>query len=180
MEDRELVKKVQAGNREAFAVFIERYKRLVAHMVARLIDNQEDREEAIQDIFVRIYQNIGTFNFDSKLSTWVGTIAYRHAINVLKKKKRMPASEEIVESDAMVLEEDFENMDRATFINKCIDKLPDHYKVILTLYHLDQMSYPEIVEITGMPEGTVKNYLFRARKKLKDILEPYLKTEMLQ
>lgn len=57
--------------------------------------------------------------------------------------------------------------------------LPHQYRLILTLYHLEEMSYPEIVEITKMPEGTVKNYLFRARKKLKELLEPFAEKELL-
>ena len=62
---------------------------------------------------------------------------------------------------------------------KLIDQLPPQYKTILTLYHVDQMNYAEIGEVTGMPEGTVKNYLFRARNLLKEKVKKYLGKEQL-
>ena len=64
------------------------------------------------------------------------------------------------------------------FINQQIEKLPVHYRTVLTLYHLNEFSYLEIEEITGMPEGTVKSYLFRARKLLKEKLEIYIKYQL--
>jgi RNA polymerase sigma-70 factor (ECF subfamily) len=73
----------------------------------------------------------------------------------------------------------FERKDLHTFIHQQIEKLPPQYRVVLTLYHLEGMNYAEIEEITGMPEGTVKNYLFRARKLLKDQLMLQLPKEAL-
>jgi len=69
--------------------------------------------------------------------------------------------------------------DRARQIEKLIDGLPEHYKSILTLYHMDEMSYKEISEITALPEGTVKNYLFRARKLLKEKIVTHYQGELL-
>ena len=71
-----------------------------------------------------------------------------------------------------------EDQDFAKFIHKLIRQMPEQYRTVLTLYHLDGFAYPEIVEITGMPEGTVKNYLFRARKKLRELSEPFVGTEI--
>ncbi len=141
-------------------------------MVARLLDDDLDREEAAQDIFMKVYQKLGEFNFDSKLSTWIATISYRHAINVLKKNKRNPEKDELMEHDSITFDDSVERKDLSLYVQSCVMKLPVTYQSVLTLYHLDGMSYPEIVEVTGMPEGTVKNYLFRARKKLKDIMQP--------
>ena len=72
-----------------------------------------------------------------------------------------------------------EDKDMDTFVMRLIEELPVQYKTILTLYHVQNMSYPEICEITGMPEGTVKNYLFRARNLLKDKVKKYLGKEEL-
>lgn len=178
MDDQQLVEKVIDGDKQAFSQLIKKYQRLVASVVFKLINDQRDREELVQDIFVKIYQKIGEFRFNSKLSTWIATISYREAISVLRKKKK-------------VIEDDFENVnfgqntdhfgnqDRSEFIKGVIDTLPHNYAVILTLYHIEGFNYSEIVEIMEMPEGTVKNYLFRARKKLKDLLIPYLEKEQL-
>jgi RNA polymerase sigma factor (sigma-70 family) len=184
-EDQALVSRVAGGDRQAFRSLIKQHERLVSHMVARLIDNKQDREELCQDVFLKVYEKIGEFNFQSRLSTWIATIAYRHAINHLRKKKikvsDIPEEESFAahfiasENPEEKLAED--GMD--DLIMKFIDVLPTQYKAVITLYHLDGMSYPEIGQVTGMPEGTVKNYLFRARTLLKDKVKKYLGKEEL-
>ncbi len=180
MEDRTLVQKVLNGDQLASRILIDQHKRLVIHAVARLIDNDQDREELCQDVFVKVFKSLSSFNFESKLSTWIATIAYRMSINFLKKSKRRMHEEDLdkVSFQVGATDSSFEDIDYAQFINQLILQMPDNYRSILTLYHLDGFSYPEIVEITGMPEGTVKNYLFRARKKLKELSEPFVGTEI--
>src|SRR6187402_1857833 len=87
IDDKALVSRITNGDTQAFRLLIRQNERLVAHMVGRLIDRAEDREELCQDVFMKVYEKIGEFNFQSQLSTWVATIAYRHAINHLRKKK---------------------------------------------------------------------------------------------
>jgi RNA polymerase sigma factor (sigma-70 family) len=182
ISDQALVSAVLNGERQALREFIKRHERLVAHMVARLVDDKSDREEICQDIFMKAYQKLGEFNFQSKLSTWVATIAYRHGVNHLRKQK-MKFSDLPIESDDWVfnnrenLETEIEDRDMEAIIFKNIDKLPAQYKIVLTLYHLDGMNYEEIGQATGMPEGTVKNYLFRARNLLKDRVKKFLGKE---
>jgi len=106
-------------------------------------------------------------------------------INHLRKKKialsDIPEEESftshfVSDSDP---QESMENDEIETMTLKLIDQLPTHYKTILMLYHVDQMNYGEIGEVTGMPEGTVKNYLFRARNLLKEKVKKYLGKEQL-
>jgi RNA polymerase sigma-70 factor (ECF subfamily) len=118
------------------------------------------------------------------LSTWIATIAYRHAINHLRKKKieiaELPEDEKFAErfiADSNPIEEVEENQMEAV-VMKMIEKLPAQYRVVLTLYHLDDMNYAEIGASTGMPEGTVKNYLFRARQLLKEKVKIYMAKEV--
>lgn len=182
-DDKALVSRIVNGDMPAFRLLIKQHERLVAHMVGRLIDREEDREELCQDVFLRVYEKIGEFNFQSRLSTWIATIAYRHGINHLRKKKILVTdipdeeqfSNHFVSSDNV--EENMEDQDLDDMVMKLIEQLPVQYKTVLTLYHLDGKSYPEIGEITGMPEGTVKNYLFRARNLLKDKVKKYLGKE---
>jgi RNA polymerase sigma-70 factor (ECF subfamily) len=173
-DDRTLVSRVLAGDRQAFMVLIRQHERLVAHMIGRLVKSQEDREELAQDVFLRVHERLGEFGFQSKLSTWIATIAYRQAINHLRKRKMfftaIPDDEsfannfvEYATPDAAVEENDLDS-----YILKLVEQLPAQYKVVLTLYHVDGLSYQEIGEVTNMPEGTVKNYLFRARRLLKE------------
>jgi RNA polymerase sigma factor (sigma-70 family) len=183
MDDRALVSQVLSGDRMAFRQLIKKHERLVAHMIGRLIDHKEDREELCQDVFLRVYEKLSEFNFQSKLSTWVATIAYRHGVNHLRKKKieisDIPEEESFTthfisgEDPAESLSDNEMNK----LVLKLIDQLPAQYKMVLTLYHVDQMNYQEIENITGMPEGTVKNYLFRARQLLKEKVKKYLGKE---
>jgi len=87
MDEQALVSRVISGDKQAFRLLIKQHERLVAHMVGRLVDRDEDREELCQDVFLKVYEKISEFNFQSKLSTWIATIAYRMGINHLRKKK---------------------------------------------------------------------------------------------
>ncbi len=173
-DDRALASYVAQGNKHAFELLIRKHERLVAHMVGRIVNNPEDLEEICQDVFLKVYEKISEFNFQSKLSTWIATIAYRHAINHLRKKKieivDLPEDERFEEQ--FIAEENPEQMvgesEMESLVIKLIDQLPAQYKAVLTLYHLEDMNYAEIGEASGMPEGTVKNYLFRARQLLKE------------
>ena len=178
MDEKQLVAQILSGNDEAFRSFIDKYKRLVIHMVARVIRDDMDREELCQDIFVKIYDSLGNFQFNAKLSTWISIISYRMAINFAKKKKLNQVDIETIKFKIASDHNVYEEKDLHTFIVKLVDQLPVNYKSVLSLCYLDGYSYPEIVEITGMPEGTVKNYIHRAKSKLKKIVESYADREI--
>lgn len=184
-EDRVLVSRVLRGEMEAFQSLIKEHERLVFHMVGRIIKNKEDHEEICQDVFLKVYDKLNAFTFQSKLSTWIATIAYRHAINFVRKKRLLMEDEpedSLIERfrDYETPEEVLMEKDLDIHIRMLIDKLPPQYKMVLTLFHLDGMNYEEISEITSMPAGTVKNYLFRARNILKEkILKLHAKEEIL-
>ena len=178
MDEKQLVQQVLKRNESAIRLLISKYERLVAHMVARVVESDMDREELCQDVFIKVIDKLHTFQFDSKLSTWIATIAFRSAVNFSKKKKV-----EQVDLDKVVFrmndEVDFtEEADMKKFIHSLVEQLPISYKTVLTLFYLDGFTYPEIVEVTGMPEGTVKNYIHRARLKLKKLVEEQAKKEI--
>jgi RNA polymerase sigma-70 factor (ECF subfamily) len=173
-DEQAFVSRIKNGDKQAFRLLIQQHERLVGHMIGRLIKQSEDREELCQDVFLKVFDRISEFNFQSKLSTWIASIAYRHAINHLRKQK-MEYSEfpgEETWTDRFVEREDPEDImtekDMDQWVIKLIDQLPVQYKTVLTLYHLDGMNYAEIGSVTEMPEGTIKNYLFRARQLLKE------------
>jgi RNA polymerase sigma factor (sigma-70 family) len=184
-DEQALVSRVLEGDMQAFRLLIRRHEKLVVHMIGRVVKGEEEREELCQDVFLRVYDKLKDFTFQSKLSTWIATIAYRHAINHLRKQKMVFS--DIPEEESFTkrfIEEDnpetsMEDQDMDKFVMKLIEELPPQYKLILTLYHVEDMSYPEICTITNMPEGTVKNYLFRARTLLKEKVKKYLGKEEL-
>lgn len=185
MDDQALVVKVLSGDIQAFSLLIRQHERLVEHMIGRIVKKDEEVEELCQDVFLRVYEKLSEFNFQSKLSTWIATIAYRYAINHIRKEKKMFSDipDESSFERSFVETENPESLtedkDLDTFVMKLIDELPTQYKTILTLYHVQNMTYQEICEITGMPEGTVKNYLFRARNLLKEKVKKYTNKEDL-
>lgn len=186
-ESRALIDRILAGNTQAFRELIDRHERLVSHMVYRMIDRPADREDLCQDVFMKVYQNLSRFRHESKLSTWIATIAYNTCINYLQKKKtplfddKTPETvtwEDVSDSKATP-EKSAESEDLRKRLNGAIAGLDQRYRAIITLYHLDGMSYAEIGSIMNLPEGTVKSYLFRARKQLKEtLLNEYTREEL--
>ena len=182
-DDKALVSSIKDGDESAFRLLIRRNERLVAHMVGRLVKRDEDREELCQDVFLKVFEKIQEFNFQSRLSTWIATIAYRLAVNHLRKQTLEVESlgENEAWTDRFIESENPEGIlsdqDQEKWILGLIDKLPMQYKTVLTLYHLDGLNYDEIGEVTEMPTGTVKNYLFRARTLLKEKVKQYLVRE---
>lgn len=176
-DDKELVSKVLEGNKGAYELLVKQYERLVYHVINRIVLNNEVTKDLCQDVFIKVYMKLGDFQFNSKLSTWIATIAYHLALNHLKKEKRMrvdnlaDVADEVLKAEVLLPLDRVEEEDTQQFVHRLIEKLPVQYKTVLTLYHLNEFTYKEIYEITGWPEGTVKNYLFRARQLLKEALK---------
>jgi RNA polymerase sigma factor (sigma-70 family) len=171
-----LVKKVISGDIRAFKDLVHQHERLVTYMVSRIVSDQEEINDISQEVFIKVYQSINRFNYDSKLSTWIAKIAYRTAINYARKDlSKNVLNEAEVPINYETPEHILSIKNEAEFIQRQIGRLPLSYRTVVTLYHLNEFSYQEIGDITGFPEGTVKNYLFRARKLLKERLEHYYK-----
>jgi len=171
-----IVRKIVAGDKRAFRLLVDEYQRLVNHIAFRMVSNPGDREDICQDIFMRVYQNLAGFRHDSRLSTWIARIAYNCCIDYLNKNNIPFIDEEFDETisnmpgGSITPEQQLYKSDISNLLQKEIGLLPVKFRAIITLYHLDEMSYAEIGDIMSMPEGTVKNYLFRARRLLRDRL----------
>jgi RNA polymerase sigma factor (sigma-70 family) len=175
MSDTELIIQILNGNSNAFAFLVHRYQRLVVHIAGRLIQRQDELEDVCQEVFIKVYQNLGKYRNECRLSTWIATIAYNTGINYLRKFKKF---ELVNPEDSIALRnltdfraENYETTDLKRYVRKQIELLPVQYRTVVTLFHLEEFSYQEIEQITGMPEGTVKNYLFRAKALLKEKLK---------
>jgi len=177
MDDATLIAQVQAGKEHANRYLIERYKNLVWHMVLRMVSQPEDAEDLCQEIFLRIFRDIGKFRGESKLSTWIGAIAYHMSISYLRKKGKeilVPVEDYFpVAGTRPVVESAEAALDKSSMkklIHRIIDSLPVHYRTVITLFYLEELSYREIGEITGMPDGTIKSYLNRGRQAIREQL----------
>ncbi len=196
-DENRLVHEIIEGDKEKYRILIRRYRRLVSTVVSGMISNRDDRQELGQEIFVKIYKNLSTFKFRSKLSTWIARIAYNTCIKYLR-KKRIPLLEDTSEeklknpdnlesridtfvSDGLSPDRILEEKQIIEMLSREIENLPVKYRVVISFYHVENMSMGEISSITGLPEGTVKSQLFRARKILKErILMLYRNEEICQ
>jgi len=193
--EKEIIADIRAGNIDRFTDIIEKYQQLVARMVSQILKSPTDIEEVCQETFIKVYRKLDSFKGNAKFSTWIAKIAYNTSINFVKKKK-LPLYRELIKkespredtnlsdfeerllSDLQSPEESLIQKDVENITKTAIEKLPLRYRLILILYHQDGFTYEEIASVTGMPEGTVKNYLFRARKQLKNFLiENYRREE---
>lgn len=150
-----------------------------------MINNNEDRRDIAQDVYLKAFNQLANFRFHAKLSTWIGQITYNTCLNYLEKNKIILITRGNEETDEEVLDNINSKLDSTLrnetesvvlknevigILTKAVEELEPLYKTLVTLYHTDGLSYEEIGQITGLPDGTVKNYLFRARKSLKEKL----------
>ncbi|HUR31921.1 MAG TPA: sigma-70 family RNA polymerase sigma factor [Saprospiraceae bacterium] len=189
-DDLIMVSTVLRGDTDAFRRLINKYEKLVISIVFKMVKQREDCEDLCQDIFIKVYDKLPTFKFQSQLSTWIGSIAYNTTINFLQKKKLLSFEDsKSLENNASGIEEQHEMLimdtamnpnelllskEKVELVNRCVEQLPFVQKTVLQLFHHDEMSLVEISEITGFPLNTVKSHLFRARKQLKEELVKYL------
>jgi RNA polymerase sigma factor (sigma-70 family) len=185
LSDQQLVERVLRGDTEAFRSVINRTQGLVTQIVFKMINNPEDRRDIAQDVYLKVFHKLNSFKFQSKLSTWVWQITFNTCSNYLQKRriglydhvlKANDSEDYPVEvsdvSDIFVsyLEKQLMNDDLLKTLNEQINTLPPLYGTLINLYHQEELSYNEIAQIVQLPEGTVKSYLFRARKILKEKL----------
>jgi RNA polymerase sigma-70 factor (ECF subfamily) len=187
LTDSQLVGRVLSGDTNAFGYIIKNTERMVAQIVFKMIPNPEDRKDMAQDIYLKVFKKLGSFKFESKLSTWIAQIGYNTCLDYLRKKKIILTGNVYEENEtgygvpdmisnkffgAPEMEADNFMLQKnlSVILKTEIEKLSPVYKLMITLYHNEELSYDEIGQITGMPSGTVKSYLFRARKTLKDSL----------
>lgn len=192
LTDKQLVDRVLHGDTRSFALIIQKTEALVAQIVFKMINHAEDRKDLAQDIFFKVYRNLSGFRFQAKLSTWIGQIAYNTCLNHLERKKLVIIPTEHDDEDDEFRSRRFELPDHghdpemqfskkqlSQVLKSGMECLQPVYRTLISLYHQEEMSYEEIGQITRLPEGTVKNYLFRARKALKEnILTKFKKEEL--
>ena len=176
--DKEIIQKVLDGDVQAFAHLIDRHKAKAMTLAVRILKNREDAEEALQDSFVRMYRSLSSFEWKSSFSTWFYRIVYNTCATAAGKKNRIhPLSIDVEDEDGLrteiatdELQPDIrlESDEFSKIVNEEVEKLPVVYGSTFTLFVIQDMSYEEIVQVTGWPLGTIKARLFRARAMLRE------------
>jgi len=184
--DAELVKRVQAGDKAAFDILVQKYQHKVVNLINRFVSDQTECYDIAQDAFIKAYRAIGNFRGDSQFYTWLYRIAANTAKNHLASRARKSPAYTVDVEDAehfegesglkeyttpenLLLSEEIEQT-----IYKAIEDLPDDLKSAITLREIEGLSYEEIAEVMDCPIGTVRSRIFRARDAIDKELRPLL------
>ncbi len=170
-DDGLLIAAALAGRPDAFGTLVERYERAVYHLCLRTMRDPEEAADCAQEAFFKAFRSLATFKPGSRFSTWIFSIAYHACCDRLARRKRysneeLPERADQAPGPAMVAELN----DTARALRAAIDALPEKYRTVITLYHLQGRQYEEIAQVLKLPMGTVKTHLFRAKELLRKAL----------
>jgi len=182
--DHYYIRKTLKGDTNAFSELITRYRDLVFTVIFRVVKSREEAEEVAQDTFLKAFESLSSYRGESKFSTWLYSIAYRKALDQVRKNNRIKSVElveDITEKQLQKIENALdliEQQQRRETINKCIAALADQDAAIVTFYYFEELSVREIATITGLTEDNIKVKLHRSRKKLFTLLKQFVLPEM--
>jgi len=171
--DVDLISKCLNGDNDAFSGLVTRYKKLIYSVVYNMINNKQDVNDIVQEVFIKIYSALDKYNPEYKFSTWAVRIATNCCLDILKKKRidAVSIEEKIGVSDSVDTPEDeYIKKEKRKRINDELNRLPEKYRVPLILFHKNGLSYDEISQVLNEPMSIVKNRLYRARLMLRDSL----------
>jgi RNA polymerase sigma-70 factor (ECF subfamily) len=177
------ISRVQGGDKEAFAELVNAYKDMVYTVCLRMLNTEADAEEAAQDVFVKAYRSIGSFQSRAKFSTWLYRIAYNHCISVIRKKvKLIDLVDDIPEGEVDEGElnglESISAGERSKYLKMAIESLAETDAVVVTLFYYDELSLEEIATVTGLSNSNIRIKLHRSRKKMYQVICENLKSEV--
>ena len=176
------IDRIRAGDKQAYTWVVDTFKDMVYTICLRMLVSEEDAKEAAQDVFVKVYRSIHSFQGKSKFSTWLYRITYNHCISVIRKKvKVIDLVDELPEQT--VDEDDINGLNKLTaeersrYLQAAIESLPETDAVVVTLFYYEELSLEEIAGITGLTSSNIRIKLHRSRKKMYQVIRQALKKE---
>jgi RNA polymerase sigma-70 factor (ECF subfamily) len=180
-DDRRLIADCLGGRRDAFGELVSRYQARIYNAAIRLVDNPDDAADVVQDAFLNAYQSLHAFKGDAEFFTWLYRITFNTAIS-LKRKKRAAVSLDAVGPDGSIELDDpseyvrpglaLERREDERQLQEAIARLSHEHREVLLLKDIEGLKYEDIAEILGVPIGTIRSRLHRARLELRDLLQP--------
>lgn len=173
LTDEQIVAKVQRGDAESFAILVDRYSDKITRYGRKFASNRADIEDLVQEVFIKSYINIQSFDTKRKFSSWLYRIAHNEFINALKKKGRealLPFDFDTLLPQFVAKEtadQDIHDKELKEVLTKCLDEINLKYREPLVLYYFEEMDYNEIAEILRIPINTVGVRLSRGKAILK-------------
>jgi RNA polymerase sigma-70 factor (ECF subfamily) len=191
MRDEDLIVLVQQGQRKAYDILVTRYKNRLYNFILKMVANPTEAEELTQETLIRAYIYADKYREIARFSTWLFTIATNLVRNNIRKIKRRPytvAIDPAPDEDKMPVDpvdnsadpsEDIQRQELADLISEATSQIPEKYRIPFLLREIEQMSYEEIQEATGLKLGTVRSRINRARTRFRKAIKPLLKNETL-
>ncbi len=182
--DKELIRRIRLGEDEAFTLLVLRFHRPIYAIVYRMVGNAAEAEDVCQEIFLRIYQNLSSYDSNMPLAPWLYRVACNHTLNHLKRRAANTVPLKIMvggkEYERPLLDTK-QNPEQTLIVRRqgkqlqqALLKLPENYRLVFTLKYLEDLTAEQISEIIQVPRNTVKTWLFRAREILRSELKDEL------
>ncbi len=173
-----LIQACRNGNARSFALLVDRHKDKAMTFAYRIVGRQEEAEELVQDAFVRAFRSLDGFRGEAKFGTWFISILHNLCLTHIGRRKAREVSleqleggrDQLADADDMDILDKLDQDERLRRLRNGMMRLPVQYREILTLFYVQELSYEEIAGVTGLPLGTVKTHLFRARSSLRNVL----------
>ncbi|HEV8481251.1 MAG TPA: sigma-70 family RNA polymerase sigma factor [Candidatus Eisenbacteria bacterium] len=192
LSDEDLMAEAAEGSERAFSELVSRYRSRVLNLVSRLLNDRESSDDISQEVFVRVYLHRKNYRRGAKFSTWLFTIAANLAKNEIRRRKRRrnwssldELQEQLHDSSLQLMdpkgnrEAEVDSAQIQGIVGEAITTLPERYRLALVLRDVEGLAYEEIAQVLGIPGGTVRSRINRARLMLKKKLEPMLRREEL-
>lgn len=168
-DDGALVVRCLTGDRDAFADLVHRHQTSVYRVCYRILGNHEDAEDAAQEALVRAYTKLESFEGRSSFKTWMLRLAVNVSLNERSKRKGPPPGE-IHYSPLPTPEDELIRSENVDHLHKTLQLLPPNHRAAVVLRDLEELTYLEVAEALGVPEGTAKGWAHRGRMKLKELM----------
>lgn len=177
LTDEEIAKRVQEGDREIFGVLVDRYEQKLLRYGKKFLSRPEDVQDIVQDVFIRAYENIQSFDTTQRFNSWIYRIAHNAYVNVLRRNVYAPT---LLDFDTVLVHFKYDDPSESErdqkYMRELIDQgmstLSPKYREVLILHYFEDMAYKDIADVLRIPTGTVSIRLKRAKEALKKTINP--------
>ena len=181
-EDRRLIAESLNGRPAAFGDLVRRYQDRLFNSVVRVVDNPDDAQDVVQDAFINAYQSRASFKGDAEFFTWLYRIAFNTAVSLRRRRRATVSLETGRDGEAVIDPQDpspesrpgaaLERSEEEATLQAALNRLSGEHRIVLVLKDIEGMKYDQIAEVIGVPIGTVRSRIHRARLELRELLDP--------
>jgi RNA polymerase sigma-70 factor (ECF subfamily) len=174
-DERELIERCRKGDDTAFGELVDRYKDLVYGLVYRLVSDRTQTDDLAQEVFLKVHRGLPYFRGEARLSTWIYRIVQNVCVQARTRRPEISLDRRDADGRLMTdpgsMDGAFADLELRDRLEKAIAKLPDNYRLLIAAHYLKGVQYEALAETLNLPLGTVKTHLYRAKKRLRELLD---------